>query len=180
MKILILKLSTILLCVTIFTGCNKDLGLSDKQLLLFQYEYINYAWGYQHSGFYIDNKGNILTYTNPGDWNFSDAGMVITPARILQNLEKCSFSNKSISPGELARYSKHIESIASSKVTAPKNAGADAGSIRFICYRYDEESDIYRGYLIKMDGDFTCENLNFYAKKVSSWMNDIHRDLIGK
>jgi hypothetical protein len=28
-----------------------------------------------------------------------------------------------------------------------------------------------------MDGDFTCENLNFFSKKVVTWMKDIHERL---
>jgi hypothetical protein len=28
-----------------------------------------------------------------------------------------------------------------------------------------------------MEGDFTCENLNFYSKKVAAWMREINNSL---
>ena len=28
-----------------------------------------------------------------------------------------------------------------------------------------------------MEGDFTCENLNFYSKKVFMWLKNIYDDL---
>ena len=36
------------------------------------------------------------------------------------------------------------------------------------------------GCLIKMEGDFTCENLNFFSKKVSAWLKNIHGSLSKK
>ena len=79
--------------------------------------------------------------------------------------------------GEILKYSAYINNIASSKVTALKNVGADAGSYEYICYQYSENNAIYKGSLIKMEGDFTCENLNFFSKKVVSWMQDISNSL---
>ncbi len=159
------------------SGCKKSYILNDEQMILFQYEYINYAWGYQHSGFYIDSEGNVLKYEKPEGWNFADQDNVLSSTSLFKNLDKCTVSEKTISSTELYRYSRHIENIASSKVTAPKNAGADQGSVRYYCYRYDEETDSYKGYLIKMEGDYTCENLNFYSKKVASWMKEISKQI---
>ena len=146
-------------------------------MILFQYEYINHAWGYQHSGFYIDSDGNILKYEKPEGWNFGDTQSVLSSSNLFENLGKCTISQKIIASSELSKYSRHIEGIASGKVTAPRNAGADFGSIRYICYRYDKETDTYRGYLIKMEGDNTCENLNFYSKKIALWMKEISNEI---
>jgi hypothetical protein len=173
-----LSIPAMFFCLLILaSGCKKSYILNDNQMVLFQYEYINYAWGYQHSGFYIDNDGNVLKYEKPEGWNFSDSENVLSSARLFENLNKCTVSEKIISSSELTKYSRHIENIASSKVTAPKNVGADMGSIRYYCYRYDKVTDTYKCYLIKMEGDYTCENLNYYSKKVVSWMEEIRRDI---
>jgi len=58
-----------------------------------------------------------------------------------------------------------------------KNVAADAGTGEFVCYLFTESTRSYKRYLIKMEGDFTCENLNFYSKKVVSWMKDINSSL---
>jgi len=52
-----IKIITFLILTSVtlsFTSCKKSYIVSDKQQILFQVDYINYAWGYQHNGFIID------------------------------------------------------------------------------------------------------------------------------
>jgi len=179
MKRIFGKSAIIILIILSVTGCKKEFIISDKQAVLFQFEYVNYAWGYQHNGFFIDNDGNVLTYTNPEEWNFPENDLTISEYEITENISKCLNINVSVPQAELHKYSNYIKNIASSKVTAPKNVAADAGSSEFICYQFSENTRTYKGYLIKMEGDFTCENLNFYSKKVVSWMKDIGNTIAG-
>jgi len=168
------KILLIVLSLLFITGCKKPGNVSEKQVILFQFDYMNYAWGYQHNGFIIDSEGNVLTYENPEDWNFPDKDLTLTEEQLAENVMKCTPAGIRIAEAELLKYSNYIKSIASSKVTAIKNVGADAGSSEYICYQYSEASSRYKGYLIKMEGDFTCENLNFYSKKVVAWLKDIN------
>ena len=148
----------------------KDNSLSDKQLILFQYDYYNSAWGLQHNGFLIDNKGNVLTYDNPEGWNHQDK---LTEEQLIENIQKCRISSSKVPAEDLHKYKNYIHNISSSKITAKRNVSYDAGTSRFICYQYSESTGTYVGYLIKMEGDYTSENLNFYSKKVTLWMRDI-------
>lgn len=165
------------LFVLILTGCNKDFILSDEQEILFQYEYQNNAWGSQHFGYFVDRKGNILTYNMPEAWNYADKDQMIYQDQMIENLGYCTISDKSIPLSELEKYTRHIPNISSSKVSAVRNTGADMGSHTFICYKFDEAFRVYKGFLIKMEGDNTSENLNFFSKKVVSWMKDINQDI---
>jgi hypothetical protein len=167
------KVFFIIFLVFILSGCKKEYAISEKQDILFQFEYLNHAWGYQHNGFIIDNEGNIMTYSNPDNWNFPDEDLSISALLAAENLSKCRKLGKKIPIDELQKYSRYINNIASSKVTALKSVAADAGSYDYICYKFSENTNTYKGYLIKREGDFTCENLNFYAKRVVSWMKAI-------
>jgi hypothetical protein len=171
-KILLLCSLTVMLA-----GCKKNILISNSQAILFEFEYVNYAWNYQHYGFFIDNDGNVLTYNNPEIWNFPDRELRISEDQIAENLLMCTNSGISIPKSELQKYSNHIKNIASSKVSALKNAADDAGSAEYICYQYSESSGMYKGTIIKMEGDFTCENLNFFARKVADWMKDINNSI---
>lgn len=171
------KIILVILTILFITGCKKNYIISDKQSILFQLEYLNYAWGYQHNGFIIDNEGNVLTYSNPESWNFPDNNFCLTEKQVAENITKCLPSNKKIEIEELQKYTSYINNIASSKVTALKNVAADAGSLEFICYQFSEIKGSYKGYIIKKEGDFTCENLNFFSKKVALWMKDINDTL---
>lgn len=174
------KLTFIVLLVSFFTGCNKDQIISDKQQILFQYDYNNAAWGIQHNGFLIDNKGNLLVYNNPENWNQHDNFYVLTDNQFTENIQQCKLSMEKIPIEELHKYTNHIRNIALSKVSARRNVANDKGTSEFICYQYSESTKTYEGHLIKMDGDFTCENLNFYSKKVAAWMRDIENKIISK
>lgn len=177
MKFSHLKIILFSVFILFLTGCKKNYIINEKQKILFQYEYVNYAWGYQHKGFIIDNEGNVLTYNNPENWNFQDNNHIISEIQVSENIAKCRHSGKKIPEEELQKYTNYIKNIALTKVSALKNVAADAGSSEYFCYQYSETSANYKGYLIKMEGDFTCENLNFYSKKVTAWMKEIHNGL---
>jgi len=174
MKIFLVKIFIIPLTVLFITECKKNNVICEKQAILFQVEYVNYAWGYQHNGFIIDGEGNVLTYKNPQNWNFSDKGFDLSQNQIKENISNCMHSGKKIPKEELQKYTNYIKNISSSKVTALKNVAADAGSLEYICYQFSENSETYKSCLIKMEGDFTCENLNFFSKKVTVWLKNIN------
>lgn len=168
------KLFIVFLIIMSVAACRKNYSLNEKQVILFQFDHLNNAMGYQHNGFYIDNEGNVLAYSNPEEWQFPDETLSIDEDCVAENLSKCTHSGIIIQKEVLEKYSGHIQNIASSKVTAAKNSGADIGKIQYICYMYEEHAHSYKGALIKMDGDFTKENLNFYSKKIAMWLKDIN------
>jgi hypothetical protein len=180
MKSLFEKITLIVLIFILITGCKKNYSISDKQEILFQLEYVSNVRGNQHNGFIIDNGGNVLTYSNPENWNFPDNDFSLNERQVSENVSKCVPSGKKISKEELQKYTKYIKNIASSKVTALKKMASNAGSLEFICYMFSVNTGTYKGYLIKKEGDFTCENLNFYSKKVTAWMRDINNKITEK
>ncbi len=174
MKLYLTKLLLLFSLFLAFTGCKKNFVISDRQVILFELKYVNYAWGYQHRGFLIDNEGNVLSYNNPEGWNFPDSEYRLNEKQVGENISRCTHTGIRIPKTELNKYSGYIKNIASSKVTALKDVAADAGSTEYICYQFSENSGTYKGYIIKMEGDFTCENLNFYSKRVAEWMKNIN------
>jgi hypothetical protein len=174
MKTFQINICFILLSAFSISGCKKNVVINEKQAILFQVDYVNYAWGYQHNGFIIDNQGNVLTYKNPQNWNFPDKDFNLSESQVRENLANCLNSGKKIPDEELKKYAGYIKNISSSKVTALKNVAADAGSMQYICYQFSEKPEGYKAFLIKMEGDFTRENLNFFSKKVTTWLKNIN------
>ena len=64
------------------TGCEKegDNGYEapGDQPVLFEYRYVNHAWGYSENGWLIDSKGNMKSYDLPKDFNLPDSSGYIT------------------------------------------------------------------------------------------------------
>ena len=89
MKNIQVNISCILIALLIITGCKKNVAINEKQRILFQVDYVNYAWGYQHTGFIIDNEGNVRTYKNPQNWIFPDKDFNIIESQVLENFKSC-------------------------------------------------------------------------------------------
>ena len=180
MRNLNIKIYPVILLAVLSAGCRKNITQAEKQSMLFEFEHISYDMEYQHSGFIIDSDGNVFTYHNPESWNFPDKDLMISAQQVEQNLAMCKRSRIRVTEQELGKYSAHIKNIAASKVTALRNVSDNSGSGEYICYLYNGNTGYYKGTIIKMEGDFTCENLNFYSRKVYDWMREINWKLGGK
>jgi hypothetical protein len=174
------KIFLFFITALLMAGCKKNVVINNKQAILFQIDYENYAWGYQHKGLIIDGEGNVFTYKNPQNWIFPDKDFHMSEDQVHTNLESCLNTGKRIPLEELKKYAGYIKNISSSKVTALKNVAADVGTLEYICYQFSESTGTYKGSLIKREGDFTCENLNFFSKKVSTWLKSISDTIAGK
>src|SRR5664280_2833041 len=86
MKTIRAKISLILVSVLITGSCKKNVVINEKQAILFQVDYVNYAKEYVHNGFIIDNQGRILTYNNPPTWNFPDKDFILRENQVRENL----------------------------------------------------------------------------------------------
>ena len=177
MKMSFVKQFSVLIFTAFISGCQKDYIVGKGQEILFQQEYVNYAWGFQHNGYIIDIDGNVLTFKNPDKWNFPDKDSKLTDQQVKENIASSTLTGKKISKTDLHKYINYIDNISSSKITSPRNAGADMGSLVYYCYQFSENSSIYKATKIKMEGDFECENLNFYSKRVVDWMKNISNSL---
>lgn len=160
-----------------FEGCQKGFVLSEDQKILFQYSYVNNTPGIKNQGYIIDNEGNLLIYNQPEKWNFPDKNSALAQAQVAENLTYCTATGIKVPQSELQRYIRYIINIASSKVTARKSVASGAGTFNYYCFSYSEENSTYRQVTIKTQGDFECENLNFFSKKVVEWMNQMMQDL---
>jgi len=177
MKPLSVKLLSIIALFLALSGCEKTYIVSKSQDILFQFEYTNNALGYAHWGIFIDVSGNILTYNLPEKWNFPKDDQTLTKKEVLENIAAGKISGMKIPAQELQKYVNYIDNVAASKVTSPKNVASDAGTFSYYCYQYSENSSTYKRTIIKTEGDFECENLNFYSKKVVVWMNEIRNSI---
>jgi len=126
--------------------------------VLFQFEYLNFAWGFAHSGWFIDNKGEIRGYNSPNDWKFVDSLGYITQDKLLLNYNQASTSLGQIDLDELLEKSQLIESTLNGELSERDCPGADIGSFSLHCYYWDSDKNKYKRQFLSMTGD--CERIN--------------------
>lgn len=174
-----MKYNLLFIFLLLFCGCEKtkDENLFSERIY-FQYEYINYAWGYQHSGFIITPDGKVYTFNKPVGWNFPDEG-VLDIVQMDENLDQCSWAEKQINDEELKKYKKMVLSARYGSLSEPETVMADAGilvSSSFIPDR-SHPSLLYE-VLMSQTGDVEQFNQSSAAEKITEWLNSIHSELL--
>ncbi len=127
-----------------------------------------------HSGWMIDDKGNVRSFENPLYWNYPDADGYITEAKLVENLSKCNPSSTIISNADLIKYSSMVESAANGKLTTPVSKSMDAGATAYYCYWYDQSKGMYKQVLLSQNGDWVSYNTSKKAKILDGWLKSIY------
>jgi len=177
MKLLNIKFSGIFLGFLLLTGCQKTYVVSKYQSVLYQLEYSKNSDIKSLSGYYIDTKGNVLIYNSPEKWNFPREDETISKSELLENLSLTKSASKKIESADLQKFINYIDNIGASKVTLTKLHPTDSATLYFCCYQYSDDSEEYKRTIIKAEGRINCENLNFFSKKVVTWMTDIDKTI---
>jgi hypothetical protein len=166
-----------LLCLTIITGCKKENNAIPalKQEVLFQIDYINYAWGYDHHGLLIDSSGNVRTYRLPNNWHFEDADGTISASDMHENLQQIDTVSFKIDKDSLIANFRKLPYAAMGAITEPKMVMVDAGSTQYSGYIYNANLKQYKQILLKQEGDVLIENKSSEANEIYNWLVRLHK-----
>jgi len=159
---------TILFLILLLTGCEKI--TEHDRTVLFEIQYINWAWGYQHSGSIIDAAGNVREFNLPSTWNFPDSEGYISEAGMEENLEQLGEKSCTVSKVEMEKYSDKLIHAQAGKLTTPEHQMCDFGSVSYSGYIYEPGNHRYRYVLIRQTGDFYVENKSSEASDIFEWL----------
>ncbi|MFZ4581426.1 MAG: hypothetical protein ACOYM7_02135 [Paludibacter sp.] len=169
------KTAILFLIVLFFISCSDEFKVNlREQQVLFQYEYINYAWSYQHSGWFIDTSGNLISYSLPAKWSYPDSLGFVTETAIIKNLSYCSKTDYIISKSVLQSKIELIEKSAKGTLTKPRYEMADAGVQRYTAFIFNKDTKQYKRILLYQWGDELIENTSAEAKELYKWMAEIN------
>ena len=173
-----LYLFLILAGLTVFaSNCSKinidNPVITKNQLIIFQMEYINAAWGYQHNGYLIDSSGNVYTYSLPKKWTFCDSTRSLSETDMLSNLSETDSISYKIDKQELHAKLLLLGPALKGTLSAPRHEMCDAGIASFNVYTYDAARTMYKQILLKQWGDIMIDNSSPAADSICAWMNKI-------
>ncbi|PKO99440.1 MAG: hypothetical protein CVU13_05020 [Bacteroidetes bacterium HGW-Bacteroidetes-8] len=163
-------------------SCSKEINLEQlnqfNQKVLFQYEYINYAWGRQHNGWFADSTGVIYTYNLPTGWNFCNVNETLTEEQMESNISKCVNTGVYYSQNDLFSAYTLFKAAESGSVSDPVHEMCDAGARIYSCFIYNPTDKTYKKVLLKEIGDWKIENNSNAAKNIVKVMESISNELI--
>ena len=160
------------------SGCEKDVAEPQfpvNQKVLFQFEYINNAWGYQHAGWLIDSAGSVHCYRKPDNWTFPDSSGFIAGPDMEANLSAADSICGALDKETLVLKMKQLEQVSIKDLTDPVPMGNDMGIGAYLGYAYDRERNSYRQIVLAKNGDYQVENTSVAARRLVEWMKSVDR-----
>ncbi|RLB64532.1 MAG: hypothetical protein DRH08_09430 [Deltaproteobacteria bacterium] len=166
-----------ILLLLVLSACEKDLNQEydapDDQAVLFEYHYINHAWGYADHGWLIDAEGKMRSFEFPENFRLPDSTGNISQEDLFHNLSQCDSIIVSVEEKDLDYYTGLIAGAAEGEIGSPENIAADAGSAVLGCYLYDESKDMYQYVFLAVSGDWQQSNDAPEAGILVAWLKSI-------
>jgi hypothetical protein len=151
-----------------------------NQKVLFQVDYINFAWGYQHSGFLIDSSGHVYCYQLPKDWNNCDSNRFLTVSEMDSNLNWTDSICYTINKHELDLKKQLIIEASKGTISEPIHEMYDFGGIEYSGYLLNKKTQKYESILLKQTGDFQIDNSSHAAIDLYNWLLTINKSVLKK
>lgn len=165
------KLYVILLTISLVGVSCEEKQLDEKLTgCYFQCEYVNYAWGFSHSGFTITPAGEIFTFDKLTPWTFAENGK-LTFSSLQKNIDASVKRDTLISEADIELYTQLAGFAKSGKLSEPVSRGADIGEHIYKMIIPDSGSkDGYQEVLLTQEGDFDQYNLSPEAAVIAEWL----------
>lgn len=168
-----------LFSLILFIGCREeeDTNCCSEFKILFQYEYVNFAWGISHSGWFLGSDGKVRAYNLPENWKSIDNLGYIASDSLLWNYNQCDSVLLELDLGALAQKNALIEQVMTGELSEIESMGADMGSRSYYAYYWDRRKENYKQLLLSATGDFNQSNTSIAAIKLSEYLKGISDDL---
>ena len=171
-----LKLTISIFFILLSLGSCQQVQFDQNRIdCYFQVEYVNHAWGFNHSGFYITPAGEMYTYDKTTPWIFAENNH-IQGSDLQANIRASVKRDTLIGSVDIAHY-QYLALIAKEgKMSDLKMRGADMGV--HLCKIIVRDSSIlpndYREIILSQTGDTETHNLAPEAATLSDWLVGIH------
>lgn len=164
-----------LLLLVFFTGCLQDevYNAYSSGNLIFQSEYTNNAWGYNHNGWMMSSTGQAKRFQKSAKWVFPDSLGYVSEADMEKNLAACDSVIEQINALTFDTYSAKALACVNGTMTKPQNLMADAGANIWAFYVYDSEKKRYKRIILDLTGDWSQTNQAAGSKEIVDWMKTI-------
>ncbi|ETR71091.1 MAG: hypothetical protein OMM_02752 [Candidatus Magnetoglobus multicellularis str. Araruama] len=151
-----------------------DEVISINQKIIFEVEYVNYAWSKTHTGFHVNNKGEVIEYSvsdHSVPSTFWRNEKIISETELSAKYSMNSKILKTVSRNELMEKFNLIESALTGERSAQQSECRDAGVTSFVAYTYD--SGHYYPEFLYVKGDSAFKNLSDSAREIYNWLGNL-------
>jgi hypothetical protein len=140
--------------------------------------YQNFAWGYQHSGIYVDREGSVYRFpvedrARPGPLQQPNPTEAEMEAKFGQSVALIG----RVPADELLAMFRLIPAAAKGGYSERVSASRDRGAFVTACYLFDAAEKRYREVELDVKGDWEYRNLAPEAETLTKWLASLDRPL---
>ncbi|MBN1780927.1 hypothetical protein JW948_07385 [bacterium] len=136
--------------------------------IVFAMTYTNYAWGYQHNGWYVNDEGRLYRTDKDTSFKFENVrhDSLFTKEILNQLLQAALMTDEILDRGTFSDMKNLIGPSVRGELSTARHLCADAGIWTYFAFTGDAASDGYRSVLLVMAGDWGQKNLSEEAAKL--------------
>ena len=145
------------------------------QKYLFEVEYVNFAWGGQYNGIYIDREGRVFSYdpSCPNSTFQRPEKGVYTRAMLDDKYSGYCVQIGTVDGETLARMTALVGPASQGQYTERENTCYDAGGTAFNAFLFDAETGLYQTVLLRQCGDWSWRNTSAEAATLFDWLKQV-------
>jgi hypothetical protein len=169
--------STIVL-VAIVVQPPQSLAEEPDQQVVCEFSHVNAAWGFQHSGIYIDPTGSIgeFNYSADDSRSVPNRGQPMTQGDLREKYRPGRRIIGKVCPDQMIWLRDQLNTVRYSPSSKPTHAASDAGTQFTQCWMFDSDSDPGQYIPLRESGDFESRNLADAAPALANWIEAVARD----
>jgi len=152
-------------------SCTEPLAPPEPGDVLFEVEYLNFAWVPTWQGFVVEADGEVYAYDlgdttrqwPPEDDDFSAAELAAKYAHGRRLV-------RAVSPTEVSSMYSRVDFALAGTVTPPLGVCFDAGIVRYSALLFDGSTGTYHRVLLHQRGDVARTNTAPAAREMYQWL----------
>jgi len=140
--------------------------------IIFETEYINYAWGFSYNGKMIDAEGKEYSY-NPAKDSITylyHADGFYTESELQIKYGHYKTYIKTISSDSLNWSYNLANLVSTTEYSDTIRKGVDAGALTYAVYLYRTQAGKYQKIILKIEGDYEFYNKSQSAVALAAWL----------
>ena len=163
------------LAALVLSSCKNNPVTPNPQnlnLINFEVEYFNNAWGYTRVGVYIDSTGALHHYDfqGSGETPLSDTARWFTQDQLAKKYNHRDTTLMFINLDTIGLYRSDIPWTYSGVYSDRKEISADGGIFTYIAYQYFPDIKKYHQIVLRVEGDWEYYDKSPYAQQLAAWL----------
>lgn len=159
-------------------GCTDTSVNTDPSALgevIFESEYVNFAWGVSWRGQFIAESGTVHSFDRTSDtvqWSEDHTGM-FTRLELERKFSRRDTLRSIVAADTLRIMRQLSRTIDAASYSDTLTTGADMGLWRTSIYILKQENGMYQRIVLNCGGDWTYSNTSPNAAMISNWLKQL-------